>query len=259
MLERPTFPQSNLSCGFSVAGSVSPLLKPNWVWTRKGRPYSCCTSLHWFSAPVLAQPPRQQALCDGATFFKTASPTKDKRRSLRKQHTENHFPSIQKAPPEIPVKKWEHVGISKQHRNMSKHTAKNTAAYWIWYTSSRKQVYAHKTMQQYITPGKVWREQCCILTLLRFFSAIASWRQTPPELSPSSPVLCRCHRPRAGWVQAPEGQAGWKQLSSLTRGCGDWLLLSVVDKSPVYEKYESKNSEKTTEVGLFSSYFPVIF
>lgn len=193
----------------------------------------CCTSLHWFSAPVFAQPPRQQALCDGATFFKTASPTKDKRRSLRKQHIENHFPSIQKAPPEIPVKKWEQVGISKQHRNMSKHTAKNTAAYWIWYTSRRKQVYAHKTMQQYITPGKVWREQCCILTLLRFFSAIASWRQTLPELSPSSPMLCRCHRPQAGWVQAPEGQAGWKQLSSLTRGCGDWLLLSVVDKSPV--------------------------
>lgn len=26
VLERSTFPQSNLSCGFSIAGSVSPLL-----------------------------------------------------------------------------------------------------------------------------------------------------------------------------------------------------------------------------------------
>lgn len=151
---------------------------------------------------------RENKHSDGATFFKTASATKDNRQSLREQHIENHFPSIQKAPPEIPVTKWEQVGISKQHCNMLKHTAKNTAAYWIWYMSSRKQVYAHKTMQQDITPGKAWREQCCILTLLRFFSAIASWRQTPPVLSPSSPVLRRCHCLRAGWVQAPEGQAG---------------------------------------------------
>lgn len=32
--------------------------------------------------------------CDGAVFFKTASPTKDNSQSLRKQHTENHFPFI---------------------------------------------------------------------------------------------------------------------------------------------------------------------
>lgn len=200
----------------SISPVVSQLLEVfhlSWNQTGYGQGKAdlilwCCTSLHWFSAPLFAQPPREQALCDGATFFKTASATKDNRQSLREQHIENHFPSIQKAPPEIPVTKWEQVGISKQHCNMLKHTAKNTAAYWIWYMSSRKQVYAHKTMQQDITPGKAWREQCCILTLLRFFSAIASWRQTPPVLSPSSPVLCRCHCLRAGWVQAPEGQAG---------------------------------------------------
>lgn len=170
--------------------------------------------------------------CEGAAFFKTASPTKDNRQSLREQHTENDFASIQKAPPEIPVKNWEQAGISKHHHHKSKHVAKNTAARWIWYPSSVEQVWEHKTMQWDIIPGKVERKQCCILPLLLFFSA--GWLATSPGSAISFlPRLRRCHRPRPAWLQPPEGHTGWKQLSSLTRGSGDWLLLSVMDKSPV--------------------------
>lgn len=142
--------------------------------------------------------------CDGAAFFKTAY---QRQQSLREQLIEDHLPSTQKAPPEIPVENWEQVGISKQHHNMSKHRAKNAAAHWIWYTSSRKQVWK-KTMQQDITPGKVGREQCCILSLLRFFSATASQCQALSVPSPSSPMLCWCHCLSPGWGQAPERQAG---------------------------------------------------
>lgn len=40
VLKSSAFPQSSLFCDFSIAGSVSSLLKPNQVWTRTGRPHS---------------------------------------------------------------------------------------------------------------------------------------------------------------------------------------------------------------------------
>lgn len=145
--------------------------------------------------------------CDAAAFLKTASPTKDNRQSLGEQHIENHFPSIQKAPPEIPVENWEQLGISKQHHNMSKHTAKNTAAHWIWYTSSTKQVCEHKTMQQDITPGKAEREQCCIWTLLRYF-LLEQAGHKPCQAIPFLPRAVSVPPPAARLGQAPEGQSG---------------------------------------------------
>lgn len=68
----------------------------NYIWYAQGQAdltLWCCTSLHWFSAPVFTQPPREWELW---RCFKTASPTKDNRQSLREQHTENHFPSFQR-------------------------------------------------------------------------------------------------------------------------------------------------------------------
>lgn len=158
-----------------------------------------------FSAPVLTQPLREQELWWCCLLQNSI--TYQRQQSLREQLIEDHLPSTQKAPPEIPVENWEQVGISKQHHNISKHRAKNAAAHRIWYSSSRKQVWK-KTMQQDITPGKAGREQCCILSLLRFFSAIASQWQALPVPFPSSPMLRWCHCPCPGWGQAPEGQAG---------------------------------------------------
>lgn len=143
--------------------------------------------------------------CDGAAFFKTASPTKDNRQSLREQHTENHLPSIQKVPPEIPVKNLEQVGISKQHHNMSKHIAKNTAAHGIWYPSSMEQVCEHETMQQDVTPEKAERKQWCIWPCSDF-SLLQQTGSKPCQCHPPSyPMLCRCHRPWPAWIQTPEG------------------------------------------------------
>lgn len=109
---------------------------------------------------------------------------------------ENLFPSIQNAPPEIPVKNWEQVSILKQHHNVSKYIAKITAAYWIGYTSSRKHM---KTCNMTLL-GWRFKEHCFMVTLLRFFSATASLLTNTYEchLLPCSPC-CSGHR---SWVQA---------------------------------------------------------
>lgn len=133
---------------------------------------------------------------------------------------EDLFPSIQNPPPGILAENREQVNISKHHHFVSKQIAKVTAAYCIWYTSSRKQVYTHENMQHYIIPLKVQREHCCVLTLLRFFSAIASLLTSTHEhhLLPT-PCCSRYHRLQPGQVQSRR-RTSWLEA---TRLADAWL------------------------------------
>lgn len=101
--------QPNPFCGFSIVGSVSPAYETKSGMDKDGHTLPFDAEPHYADLVLQCSQPaskrrRAQARCDGAPLSKTASPTEDKGRSLRERpRVENLFPSIQNAPPEIPV------------------------------------------------------------------------------------------------------------------------------------------------------------